>query len=150
MLRRSADLELFPLADVIVGMVKGIQTSGNIDIHGYDSIASANNRITVMVITTAIGTTSHTDDPTRVRHLVVHLSESGSHLICQCACHDHDIRLPRRCSENDSKTVLVISGGRKMHHLNCTAGETEGHGPQRTLAGPVSDLVKRGTTHESV
>ena len=31
-----------------------------------------------------------------------------------------------------------------MHHLDGAASETEGHGPQRTLAGPVGDLIKGG------
>jgi hypothetical protein len=31
-----------------------------------------------------------------------------------------------------------------MHHLDCTAGETEGHGPQRGLTGPVGNLIEGG------
>jgi hypothetical protein len=31
-----------------------------------------------------------------------------------------------------------------VHHLDGAAGEAEGHGPQRTLAGPVCDLIKSG------
>lgn len=33
-----------------------------------------------------------------------------------------------------------------MHHLDGTAGETEGHGPKRGLTGPVGDNVERGPT----
>lgn len=31
-----------------------------------------------------------------------------------------------------------------MHHLDGTASKTEGHGPQRTLASPVGDLIESG------
>lgn len=32
-----------------------------------------------------------------------------------------------------------------MHHLDGAAGEPEGHGPEGALAGPVGDLVERGS-----
>jgi hypothetical protein len=31
-----------------------------------------------------------------------------------------------------------------VHHLDGTAGETESHGPEGALTGPIGDLVKGG------
>lgn len=119
-------------------------TSRDIDIHGHDAVAASNNRVTVVVVATAVGTAAHANNPARVRHLIIDLPESRSHLVGQCAGHNHHIRLSWRCSENDTQAILVISGGREMHHLDGAACETESHGPQRALAGPICDLVKSG------
>jgi hypothetical protein len=48
---------------------------------------------------------------TRLRHLIVHLPERGSHLVRQRSGHDHDVGLTWRCSEDDAETVLVVPCG---------------------------------------
>lgn len=95
-----------------------------------------------MIVATTIGAAAHTDNPSRVGHLVVDLAESRGHLVRQCSSHNHHIGLSGGCSENDTKTILVVSGCGKVHHLDGAAGETESHGPQRALASPIENLVK--------
>ena len=53
--------------------------------------------------------------------------------------------MARGGTENDPETILVIARGGEVHHFNSAAGETEGHGPEGGLAGPVSDLVHGGS-----
>lgn len=119
-------------------------TSRNIDINGNYPITTTDDGVAVMIIATAIRTTTHADNPARIRHLIVNLSKSRSHFICQSSRHDHDIGLAWRSSEDNTEAILVISGCRQMHHLNGTAGESKGHWPQRALACPVRNLVKSG------
>lgn len=95
-----------------------------------------------MVITAAVGAGAHRDYPSGVRHLVINLAQGGRHLVCQGAGDNHNIGLTGGGTENDAKTVLVVARGREVHHLDGTAGETEGHGPEGALAGPVGDLVE--------
>lgn len=56
-------------------------TSRNIDINRYYSVTTTSNRVTVVIISAPICTTSHADHPTRIRHLVIDLSESRSHFV---------------------------------------------------------------------
>ena len=95
-----------------------------------------------MIITATVRTATHRDNPSRVRHLVVHLSQSRSHLVRERAGHDHDIGLAGRGAENYTKAILVVSGRRQVHHFDGTAGESEGHGPERALTRPVCYLVE--------
>lgn len=37
-----------------------------------------------------------------------------------------------------------------MHHLDGAARETESHGPERSLTGPVGDLVQGGPVYMSI
>ena len=114
----------------------------HINIHRHNTIASPRNTVTIMVITTSIRTASHRNDPSRIRHLIVDLSKRRSHLIRKCASNDHDIRLTRRGTEDYTKTILVVAGGGKVHHFDSAAGESEGHGPERTLTRPVGYLIQ--------
>ena len=98
-----------------------------------------------MVVPASIRTTAHRDDPARVGHLIVHLSQGGGHLVGERAGHDHHIRLPRAGPEDDAEAVLIVARGGEVHHLDGAAGESEGHGPQGALAGPVGDLVHCGS-----
>lgn len=97
-----------------------------------------------MVVATAVGAAAHADNPARVGHLIVDLAKSGRHLVRQCTSHNHNIGLTRGGSENNSQTILIVAGGGKVHHLDGTAGETEGHRPEGALAGPIGNLVKGG------
>lgn len=74
--------------------------------------------------------------------MVVHFSQSRSHFVGQCPSHDHNIRLSRAGTEHDSEPILIIPGSGHMHHLHSTTRQTERHGPHRTLATPIGDLVK--------
>lgn len=109
----------------------------------HDTVASTNNRVAVMVVSTAVCARSHGNDPSWLRHLVVYLSQSWCHLVCQCAGDDHDVGLSRRCSEHHTKTILVVSCSGNVHHLYGAASESESHGPQRALTSPVDNLVHR-------
>lgn len=81
---------------------KGARTSRDINIDRDDPITSADDRVAVMVVTTTICTTAHADDPAGIGHLIINLSQSRRHLICQSPSHNHHIGLSRRGSENDS------------------------------------------------
>lgn len=118
------------------------RTSGDINIHGDNSVASPDHTVTIMVITPAIRTAAHANDPSRFRHLIVHLAQGGSHLVSQGARNDHDIRLSRGSAEDYAQTVLIVSGSREMHHFDGTAGEAERHGPEGALTAPVGDYVE--------
>ena len=95
-----------------------------------------------MIVTSSVGAAPHTDDPSWLGHLsglivsqivktqsviylVVDFSEGGSHLIGESPGHDDDICLPGRGSEHDAVPVHVVSGGGDVHHLHCTARQTE-------------------------
>lgn len=116
--------------------------SGNVDINWHNSVAASDDGVRVVVVSTTVGAGSHRNNPTRVRHLIVDLPQCGCHLVCQSSGDDHDIGLTRRCSENDTETILIVSGSSHVHHLNSATGETEGHWPHGTLSGPVDCLVK--------
>lgn len=94
-----------------------------------------------MVIPAPIGAAPHANHPPWVGHLVVDLSESGCHLIGECAGYDHDVGLARAGAEDYAQAVLVVARGGEVHHFDGAAGKTEGHGPEGALAGPVGDLV---------
>jgi len=97
-----------------------------------------------MVIPATVGAGAHGDDPSRLRHLIVYLSQRRRHFIRQRTSNNHNIRLTRGSAENDTKAILVVPGGGKVHHLDGAAGKTEGHGPERGLSGPVGYLVEGG------
>lgn len=119
-------------------------TARDVNIDGNDPIASSDNRIGVVVVSATVGTGTHTDDPPRLRHLIVHLAQGRGHLIGQRTGHDHHIRLTRTGTEHHTETLHVVSGGGRVHHLDGAAGQTEGHGPEGALAGPVDQVVDAG------
>jgi hypothetical protein len=120
----------------------GEHTTRHVDVNRHNPVTASYNRVTVVVVATAVGTTSHADNPTGIGHLIIDLAQSGSHLVCQSTGHNHNIGLTRRSTENDSEAILIVAGSRKVHHLDGTACKTEGHGPQRALTSPVSNLIK--------
>lgn len=119
-------------------------TSRHVDIDRHNPVTAPHDRVTVVVVATTVGTTAHADNPPGVGHLIVNLAQSRGHLVCQCTGHNHNIGLTRRSTENDSKTILIVTGGRKVHHLDGAACKTEGHGPQRALTSPIGNLIKGG------
>jgi hypothetical protein len=71
---------------------KGVQlTTRNINIDRHNPITTSHHAIRVMVIPTSISTASHADNPPRIRHLIIKLSQSGSHLVGKSASDDHDV-----------------------------------------------------------
>ena len=125
-------------------------TSRHVNIHRDDTVTSPNDRVAVVVVASTVGAAAHADNPARIGHLIVDLAQGGRHLVRQCTSHNHNIGLTRGGTENNSQTILIVTGGGKMHHLDGTAGETEGHRPEGALTGPVGDLVKGGPALESV
>jgi len=95
-----------------------------------------------MVIASSVRTTSHRDHPSWVRHLIVYLAKCWSHLVRERTGNDHDIGLTWRSTEDYTESILIVPRGTEMHHFDGTAGEAEGHGPQRRLTGPVGNLIK--------
>lgn len=118
--------------------------SGNVNVDWDDSVATSGDRVGVVVVATTVGARAHGDDPSGVRHLVVNLSQSRGHLVGEGTGDNHDIGLTRGGTENNTHSVLVVTWGGKVHHLNSAAGETEGHGPERALTRPVCDLIEGG------
>lgn len=55
--------------------------SGDVDVDRNDSIGSAEHRVGVVVVSTAVGTRSHRNDPLGLGHLIVDAAESGRHLV---------------------------------------------------------------------
>lgn len=95
-----------------------------------------------MVVSSSVGARSHGDNPSGFRHLVVNLSQGGGHLVGKGSGDNHNIGLTRRGTENNSHSVLVVTGGGKVHHLDGAACESESHGPQRSLTRPVRHGVQ--------
>ena len=118
------------------------RTPRNIDIDRHDSIAATRDGVAVVVVAAAVRTAAHGNHPARLGHLVVHLPKRRRHLVRERAGDNHDVRLARRGAEDDAHAVLIVAGGGQVHHLDGTAGEAEGHGPERALTGPVGDLVE--------
>lgn len=114
----------------------------HVNIHRDDSVTSSCHRVAVMVVSSSVRAATHRNDPSRVRHLVVHLSQGRGHLVCESSGDNHNIGLTWRSTENDTEAILVVSWRRQMHHLDSAAGETEGHRPEGTLASPVCDYVQ--------
>jgi hypothetical protein len=61
----------------------------------------------------------------KLTYLIVHLSQRRCHLVRQGAGDNHDIRLTGRRSENDTETILVVSGGGHVHHFDGAASQTD-------------------------
>lgn len=70
---------------------RDILTTRNINIDRHNPITTSHHAIRVMVMPTSISTASHADNPPRIRHLIIQLSQSGSHLVGKCASDDHDV-----------------------------------------------------------
>ncbi|MCJ1486119.1 hypothetical protein MMC06_006295, partial [Schaereria dolodes] len=87
------------------------RTPWDVYIHWHDAITSPRHAIAVMVISTPIGTASHTDHPSGIGHLIVHLAERRGHFVGERARNDHHVRLARGGAENYAETVLIVAGG---------------------------------------
>lgn len=119
------------------------RTARNENVHGDDAVNSSDHRITVVIVPATVCTTAHTDNPSRLRHLVVALPDGRGHFVCDGSSHDHHISLSRRRAKDDTQSILIISRHRNMHHLDTAARETEGQGPKGALSGPVDNRIER-------
>lgn len=97
----------------------------HIYIHRNDPIHTSHDTVAVMVVSSTVCARPHTDHPLWVRYLIIALSESWSHLICESSSNNHDVGLARRRTKDNSQAILVIPRHRGMHHLYTAAGETE-------------------------
>lgn len=102
----------------------------HVNINWNQSVTSSNNRVRIMVVATTVGARSHRDDPSWVWHLVIHLPQRRSHLVGDSAGDNHDIGLTRRGSENNTQSILIVSWGGDVHHLDGTASQTESDRPE--------------------
>lgn len=133
---------LLQLKDAIHKRLTRRRATRHINIDRHNSITAPHYTVRVMIITTTVRTRAHGDDPTRLRHLIVDLTQGWCHLVGQGAGYDHDVGLTRRGTENDTQAILVVAWGREVHHFDGAAGEAKGHGPEGGLACPVGDLVE--------
>lgn len=136
--------------------------------HRHNAVTSSHDRIRVVVVASSICAAAHGDNPFRLWHLIIDLTEGWCHLVCQRPRNDHDVRLARGRSEDDPESIKVISAGptlttsaklfreqllinsifpprgSRMHHLDSTTSEAEGHGPDGSRASPVNHRVHLG------
>src|SRR5260221_6571639 len=139
----AADLVL-QLEDAIEQRLRGRWTAGNVYVHRHDAVAAPHHRIGVMVVTAAVGTGTHRNDPARLGHLVVEPAQRRRHLVAQGAGHDHHVGLPPTRPEHDAETVAVIARRAGLHHFHCATGQPERHRPHRPGTRPVDDVVDGG------
>jgi len=116
----------------------------NVDIDWHNPITPTRHRVAVVIITATVRTTSHRNNPSRIRHLIIHLSESRGHLVGECTGNNHNIGLTRGGAENYTKTILIVARCREMHHFDGAACKTKCHRPKGTLTCPIRYLIKRG------
>jgi hypothetical protein len=133
---------LLQLEDAIHQSLRSRRATRHINIHRYNPITPPYHTITIVIIPAAIRTTAHRNDPSRLRHLIINLSESRRHLVCERTSNDHDIGLSRGSSENYTKSILVVAGSGKVHHFDGAAGQAECHGPEGALASPIGYLIE--------
>jgi hypothetical protein len=135
---------LLQLEDAVHQRFSCGRASRYIDVDRYDPVAASCDRVAVVVVASSVRTAAHGDDPSRLGHLVVDLSQRRGHLVCEGSGYDHDVRLSWRGTENDTEAILIVSRGGQVHHLDGAAGEAKGHRPEGALTGPVGDLVEGG------
>src|SRR5262245_19928006 len=104
----TADL-LLQQEDAVEQRLGRWRAAGHVDIDRHDAIASAHDRIGVVVIAPAVGARTHGDDVARLRHLVVDLAQRRRHLVGQRPGHDHHVRLARRPSRSEAEPLRVVA-----------------------------------------
>jgi hypothetical protein len=135
---------LLQLEDTVHERLSGGRAAGHVDVDGDDPVTAPCDRVAVVVVSTTVCAATHGNDPSGVGHLVVDLAQRRCHLVGKSSGDNHDVGLARRSTENDTETILIVSGGREMHHLDGAARKTECHGPQGALTRPVGNLVESG------
>lgn len=130
------------LEDAVHQSLTGRRAAGDVDVDGDDTVAATDDTVGVVVVATTVGAGAHGDDPSGLGHLIVDLAQGGGHLVGEGAGDNHDIGLTGRGTENDTETILIVTGSRQVHHFDGAAGETKGHGPEGGLTSPVGDAIE--------
>jgi hypothetical protein len=133
---------LLQLEDTVHERFSGRRASRYVDINWYDPVATSCDRVAVVVVTSSVRAAAHGNDPSRLGHLVVDLSQRRCHFVCEGSGYNHDIGLTGRGTENDTEAILIVPWGGQVHHLDGAACETERHGPEGALTCPVGYLVE--------
>jgi len=120
------------------------RTSGNVDVDGDDAVATADHRIRIMIVTTAICATAHRDNEAGLWHLIIYLSESRRHFVSQSPSDNNDVCLSGTSAKHDAEAVHIVSGRCEVHHLDGATRQTEGQRPQRALSAPIDDIINSG------
>src|SRR5689334_20013266 len=118
--------------------------TGDVNIYRDDAVAASNDGIGIMVIASPVGAGAHRNDPARFGHLIVYLTQRGSHFIAKRPGHNHHVRLARTWTEHDPEPVEVIARCAGLHHFNRATCETKGHWPHRASSPPVDNVVEAG------
>jgi hypothetical protein len=134
---------LLQLEDTVHERLSGGWAARHVDIYGYNAVTTSCDRVAVVVVSSSICATTHRNNPSWIGHLIIDLSQGGCHLVCEGSGNNHDVGLSGRGTENDTETILIVSWSGQVHHLDSAARETESHGPERALSGPVGYLVER-------
>lgn len=116
----------------------------HVNVHRHNPITAPHDRVAVVIISSTVRAAPHANHPPRLRHLIVHLTQRGRHLVGERSGDNHNVRLTRGGTENDAETILIVARGGKVHHFDGAAGETERHGPEGSLTGPIGDLIEGG------
>ena len=82
---------LLQLENAVHQSLASRRATGNVDIHRHNPIAPSGNTVAVMIISSSVCTRTHTDHPSRFRHLIVDLAESGGHLVRKCSGDYHNV-----------------------------------------------------------
>jgi hypothetical protein len=114
----------------------------DVDINGDNTVYTSYHRVGVVVVATTVGARAHRNNVSWFGHLVVHFTQGRSHLVSECTSDNHDIRLPRRRTEDNSITIEVVTTSPRVHHLNGTASQPKRHRPNRALPRPILDSVQ--------
>jgi len=145
------DLEVLHALDFLLQLKHTVQqglscgwAARDVDVYRDDTVTAAHHTVGVVVVATTVGAGAHGDDPARLRHLVIHLTQSRSHLVGEGACYDDDISLSRGGTKHHTKAIHIIAWSSKVHHLNSTASKTEGQRPEGALSSPIDKIIKSG------
>src|SRR5690606_4287804 len=97
----------------------------DVDVHRDDLVDTLDQGV-VVEHATRRSTGTHRDDPLRVGHLVVDLTQHGGHLLTDTTGYDHQVGLTGRSPEHlHAETAQVVVGGAGRHHLDGATGQPE-------------------------
>src|SRR5579884_4019764 len=135
-----ADL-LVQREDPVQERLRAGRTAGHVHVHGHDLVDALDDRIVVEHPARARAD-AHRDDPLRLDHLVVDLTQDRGHLLAEATGDDHQVGLAGARPEDlhpEPSGVVVRGAGR--HHLDRATGETEGRGPHRAALCPLDEIL---------
>src|SRR5712691_2236269 len=127
----------------------GRRAARYIDVNRDHPVHALDHVVAVAKRPTGIGTGAHGDGPLGIGHLLVDALEHGRHFDGHRARDDHEVGMARRSERHHAEPLHVEARGEGRHHLDGAAGQPEGHGPYRGLAGPVEERVGQGGDDEA-